>query len=80
MYVPAVKEISGPYRFFFVSFDCIEPEHVHVTRDNAECKFWLTPVALAWGDGFSSRELTFIRRIVEAKIELILGAWNEHCN
>jgi len=32
--MPTVKNIPGPYRFFFFSFDCNEPEHVHVQREN----------------------------------------------
>jgi hypothetical protein len=43
--VPTIRDISGPYRFFFFSFDCDEPEHVHVERDRQQCKFWLDPVA-----------------------------------
>ena len=34
--MPTVKNISGRYRFFFYSFDCDEPEHVHVQRENVE--------------------------------------------
>ena len=25
------------------AFDCDEPEHVHVQRENKACKYWLTP-------------------------------------
>ncbi|MDA0768650.1 MAG: DUF4160 domain-containing protein [Chloroflexi bacterium] len=39
--MPTVSGNSGPYRFFFYSFDCIEPPHVHVRRDKMTCKFWL---------------------------------------
>jgi hypothetical protein len=31
--MPTVPGISGPYRFFFYSFDCNEPQHVHVRRE-----------------------------------------------
>jgi hypothetical protein len=31
--MPTIKNISGPYRFFFYSFDCNEPVHVHIQRD-----------------------------------------------
>jgi hypothetical protein len=27
--MPTIRDISGPYRFFFYSFDCNEPMHVH---------------------------------------------------
>ena len=28
--MPAIEEIPGPHRFFFFSFDCNEPEHIHM--------------------------------------------------
>jgi hypothetical protein len=77
--MPTVKNISGRYRFFFYSFDCNEPEHVHVQRENRVCKYWLIPVALARNDGFSARELNQIRAEVVRNVEKILEAWYEHC-
>ena len=77
--MPTVKGISGPYRFFFYSFDCGEPEHVHVQREDRVCKFWLRPLALSRNDGFSMRELNQIRGQVALNLETILEAWHEHC-
>jgi hypothetical protein len=77
--MPAVKGIPGPYRFFFYSFDCLEPEHVHVKRENMLCKFWLEPVVLASNDGFSPRELNQIRGLVVKFRAQLLEAWDEHC-
>jgi len=54
--MPTVREIPGPYRFFFYSFDCNEPPHVHARREQMVCKFWIEPVALAQNHGFSVRE------------------------
>lgn len=53
--MPRIKGIPGPYRFFFTSFDCNEPAHVHVERENATCKVWLDPVGLARSHGFGAR-------------------------
>ncbi len=77
--MPTVKGIPGPSHIFFYSFDCYEPEHVHVQREAANCKFWLTPVALAENHGFSARELNWIRSIIQAHHPRILEAWHEHC-
>ena len=63
--MPTVKNIPGPYRFFFYSFDCNEPEHVDVQREN--------------NDGFSARELNQIRSQIALNLETILEAWHEHC-
>jgi hypothetical protein len=62
--MPTVKRIPGPYRFFFYSFDCNEPMHIHVSRERMTSKFWLEPIALAENHGFSARELNQVRLII----------------
>jgi hypothetical protein len=52
--MPTVKGIAGPHRFYFYSFDCNEPAHVHVQRQRMVCKFWIEPLALAQNHGFSA--------------------------
>ncbi len=76
--MPSVKNIPGPYGFFFYSFDCGEPRHVHVRRDRMVCKFWLEPVSLARNHGFAARELTVIRSYIGEYLSRILEAWDEH--
>jgi hypothetical protein len=78
--MPTVKDIQGPYRVFFYSFDCNEPMHVHVQREKMVCKFWLEPVELAKNQGFAARELNQIRQVIELNLLRIEGAWHEHCN
>ena len=77
--MPTVRGIPGPYRFFFYSFDCEEPRHVHVQRDTSVCKFWLEPVVLARNNGFSGKQLNRIRKMIFANVDSILEAWDEHC-
>jgi hypothetical protein len=77
--MPTIPNIPGPYRFFFYSFDCNEPMHVHVRRDRNTCKWWLDPVSLARNDGFSPRELNQIRDIITEHQAQIQEAWREHC-
>ena len=77
--MPRIKGMPGLYRFFFTSFDCSEPPHVHVERDKATCKFWLEPIGLARGHGFDARELNTIRRMIAVHRTTILEAWHEHC-
>lgn len=77
--MPTVKNIEGPYRVFFYSFDCHEPKHVHIQREKLTRKFWLEPIALSKNSGFSPRELNLIRRLIEANILPITEAWHEHC-
>jgi len=77
--MPTVKDIPGPYRIFFFSFDCNEPVHVHVQRERLTCKFWLDPIELAYNRGFTSRELNRLREVIQSNAGRITEAWNEHC-
>ena len=77
--MPTVKGIPGPYRFFFFSFDCHEPKHVHVQRENLVCKFWLDPLDLSKNYGFSPKELGEIRRLIKLHQIKIVEAWHEYC-
>jgi hypothetical protein len=77
--MPTVKDIPGPYRFFFYSFDCNEPMHVHVQRERMICKFWIQPMALARNQGFAAKELNTIREIITRNRKWIMEAWYEHC-
>jgi hypothetical protein len=77
--MPTVPGIPGPYRFFFYSFDCNEPKHVHVRRERKVCKFWLEPIALSSDNGFSAKELNLIRTIIRDNLDLMLETWDEHC-
>lgn len=78
--MPTIKDIPGPYRLYFYSFDCNEPVHVHVRRERMVCKFWLEPVTLAQNHGFSARELNQIRAIIVKELAKIQETWNEHCS
>ena len=78
--MPTVPGISGPYRFFFYSFDCNEPLHVHVRRDRATCKFWFEPVALARNNEFAAKELNRIRKLILENLQRLQEAWREHCD
>jgi Domain of unknown function (DUF4160) len=77
--MPTVKGIPGAHRYFFYSFDCNEPRHVHVQREEMMCKFWLDPVALSRNHGFSASELNQIRRAIKTNLMKITEAWDDHC-
>ena len=78
--MPRIKRIPGPYRFFFTSFDCNEPPHIHVEQENKTCKFWLEPVGLVRNRGFNARELNIIRRLIQNNLAMIMEVWDEHCH
>ena len=77
--MPTVKNIPGPYRFFFYSFDCNEPIHVHVRREKMTCKFWLQPITLCKNHGFSPHELNQIRQSIQSHFVTLVEAWREYC-
>ncbi len=74
--MPTVLRLRS-YRFFFVSLDRGEPPHVHVRRENMVAKFWLKPVALDRGGGFSRSELNTIAKLVQERRGQFLERWNE---
>lgn len=41
-------------------------------------KFWLDPVRLARSGGFGAAELQQVERLVIARKQLLLGAWDEY--
>lgn len=69
----------GPYRFYFWSYDCVEPRHIHVQRERFHAKYWLDPISFADGRGFRAAELREIERIIVENQALLRSKWDEHC-
>lgn len=70
----------GPYRFYFYSYDCGEPRHMHVDRENNSAKIWLDPViSLAENYGYNRRELREIERIATENLEILRNEWDNFC-
>jgi hypothetical protein len=71
---------SGPYRFYFYSYDCGEQRHMHVDRENCSAKFWLDPdVLLEANHGYRRKELRDIERIARDNLELLRNEWDKFC-
>ena len=71
----------GPYRIYFYSYDCVEPRHMHVDRENMSAKFWLDPdVSLAKNYGFKRKELRNIERIIRDNLERLRNEWDAFCH
>jgi hypothetical protein len=75
--LPTILQI-GPYRFFFYSADGGEPPHVHVERDDAIAKFWLSPVRLAKSGGLRPSEIRSVEALVAENVVRLVEAWNEY--
>ncbi len=65
------------YLFRFYANEGIEPPHVHVYHDRNQAKVWLQPLAVAYNQGYTDKQLNEILRIVEANRDLFLGGWYE---
>jgi hypothetical protein len=69
-------------RFYFVSYDCREPVHIHVGDGSRKiCKYWLknSQVLLADSSGFTKRELSQIKRVIEENYSFIKTTFHEFC-
>ncbi len=75
--MPTVLRI-GSYRFFFYSSDRVEPEHIHIEKDDKIAKVWLDPVRLQNSGGFSRPQINKVLKIItDHRIEL-MEAWNDY--
>lgn len=70
---------AGPYRVFMSMFDCAEPPHVHVEGNDGLAKFWLRPVSLAENVGYSPREISRIRAVVERERAALIRRFESTC-
>ncbi len=76
--MPTIKNIPGPYRFFFYAGDRDEPQHVHVERSDKVAKFWLDPTMLQSSGGFNRVEISRIQKIIDEYQTQLKEAWNEY--
>ncbi|MGL5033965.1 MAG: DUF4160 domain-containing protein, partial [Microcystaceae cyanobacterium] len=74
--MPVILRIKG-YRFWFYEADLDEPPHVHVSKDNKQAKFWLTPISLAKENRFRDHEINEIYRILKDFQDDILKTWQK---
>jgi hypothetical protein len=74
---PTIFREAG-YRFYFFSRE--EPRmHVHVHCADGEAKFWLEPrIELAQNTGMKERQLRVAQALVEAHVDEIRRAWQQH--
>lgn len=79
--MPTVFKANG-FRFFFYSDEMsglrLEPVHIHIKKENKEAKFWVSPVSIAYNEGFSRSDLNDIENLVKENVNLICEKWNDH--
>jgi len=53
--------------------------HVHVISPEGEAKYWLEPiVTVAYFSGLTKRQLNQLQKVIEARKDEILKAWEKH--
>jgi hypothetical protein len=79
--MPTILLIFG-WRIFFYSNEGNEPIHVHASKGDMECKFWLDIDTFEIGEAFSfnlnpasRRE---IRKIIFEHFDYIVSEWHTH--
>ena len=75
--MPTVLRIKG-FRFHLYSDYGAEPAHIHVRGGEGECKFWLSPIALARNRGIPAPQLGEIERLVFENQQLLLQKFGEY--
>lgn len=77
--MPTVLRI-GPYRFYFYSNEEGEPPHIHISSSDAEAKFWLEPVELAYNYVYRGHELRKIEGLVIENLTVLVESWYEYAS
>jgi hypothetical protein len=72
--MPTLLRVDG-YRFFFYSNEGTEPPHVHVSRGDANAKFWLSPVELASSSRLRPTQQRRLRELVREYEHEFIEAW-----
>lgn len=78
--MPTILRLLG-WRVFFYPNEGNEPIHVHCTKAEKECKFWVDVVSFDFIEEFavnmSPRDKREIRKILFEHFELIEQKWDE---
>jgi len=77
--VPRAGANEAGFRFFFLSYDCIEPPHVHVDGEDGVAKFWLGPPVVHESSTYSAHRLGKVAKIVVQRAEDFRQRWEDHC-
>jgi hypothetical protein len=78
--MPTILVIFG-WRLHFFANEGNEPIHIHCTKGDMECKFWLVgedfDIAEAYSYNLTPKERRNIRKIILENFEYIEEQWDE---
>jgi Domain of unknown function (DUF4160) len=75
--MPTLLRFKG-FRFYFYSHEPNEPPHVHIDKDDATIKIWLTTLEVAKSRGFRAHEIGGILVLVAEQQMMFLEKWHEY--
>ena len=80
--MPTILVIFG-WRLHFYANEGNEPIHIHCTKGDMDCKFWLDrenfDISEAYSYNLTPKERRNIRKIILENFEYIEDQWDEHC-
>ncbi|GGD97991.1 hypothetical protein GCM10011390_15970 [Aureimonas endophytica] len=74
--MPTVLRWKGN-RFFWYVADGREPPHVHIFRDDKECKIWLHGLSIAFNKGYTGSEMRALLAKTAEERASLLEIWHE---
>lgn len=76
---PLYSEYADSNFFYSNEGNPLEPAHIHVRSAEGEAKFWTQgEVRLSTNDGFDSRTLRELTKLVKHNKTLFVEAWNDY--
>jgi hypothetical protein len=78
--MPTILFLSG-WRFFFYSNEGNEPVHIHCSKAEKECKFWIDfdnfEIDEAYSFNMSHRDIRFVKKVIYQNLDYIVESWNK---
>jgi len=78
--MPTILQIFG-WRLHFFANEGNEPIHIHCSKGDMECKFWLDrehfDISEAFSYNLTPKERRIIRKIILENFEYIEAQWDE---
>ncbi len=78
--MPTILQIFG-WRLHFFANEGSEPIHIHCSKGDMECKFWLDrdrfDISEAFGYNLTPKERRIVRKIILENFEYIEEQWDE---
>ncbi|WP_353613519.1 DUF4160 domain-containing protein [Mangrovibacter phragmitis] len=78
--MPVILRLNGLKFFFYSNYgNPREPAHIHIRNAAGEAKFWTDgAVKVSRNDGFDTRTIRALTKMIEHNQTLFVEAWNDY--